>query len=182
MDKAQVREAIDAARKGIEQYLWLLRSLHRVDVTKDRNFQKRYNAFYRVRQRPPEWYKVYFGLLESQKRHGASFDEILEMMWEKLGRYEPSFSSKLVATIDPMAPIWDKFVLKNTGLKAPPYTDPDKGEKAKIVYREIREWYDAYLASPEGQEVIAVFRQEVPEHEEVTDIKKGDFVLWQTRA
>jgi hypothetical protein len=37
----------------------------------------------------------------------------------KYGKLEASFASKLLATIDPNLPVWDKHVLRNTGLKAP---------------------------------------------------------------
>ena len=101
MDEVQVRSAIQAARKGITQYIWLMRALHTVDTHKDQEFRRRYNSFYRVRQRSADWYSVYYELLESRKRTGACFDEILDTLWDKLGRYEPSFTSKLVATVDP---------------------------------------------------------------------------------
>jgi hypothetical protein len=182
LEDAAIREAIHNARKGIGQYLWLMRSLNSTNVTENKGFQRKFNAFYRVRQRSTEWYSVYYELLQRYKNTGASFDETLDTLWKKLGRYEPSFSSKLVATIDPAKPIWDRFVLMNSGLKAPLYTDVRKLAKAKIVYRQIRGWYFTQLQSENGQRILKIFDEEVPEHEEISKLKKLDFVLWQIRT
>ncbi len=55
MDESNIVTAINSARKGIAQYLEIMDLLPHVDVSRDRNFQRKYNAFYRVRQRPSEW-------------------------------------------------------------------------------------------------------------------------------
>ncbi len=107
---------------------------------------------------------------------------MLNTLWETLGRYEPSFSSKLVATIDPTLPVWDRFVLENTGLYAPAYTDAKKMQKAIPVYDQICDWYSIHLSSPDGQRKIEIFDEEIPVYEEITELKKLDFILWQTRA
>lgn len=182
MDEAAIRSAIRKADKGIAQYLWLMRSLRAVDVSTNREFQRRYNSFYRVRQRSPEWYAAYYDLLETRKNAGIGFDELLDTLWQRLGRYEPSFSSKLVASIDPTTPVWDRFVLLNTGLSAPLYVDPRRRSKAVVVYRRICDWYSTHLASADGRRIIEIFHEEIPESTEITDLKKCDFVLWQTRA
>jgi hypothetical protein len=182
MDDIDVRVAARNARKGIAQYLWLMRTLHKVDARSDKDFQRRYNSYYRVRQRSPEWYSTYYNLLEANKATGADFAEVLDTLWEQLGRYEPSFTTKLVATINPNTPVWDRFVIQNTGLQAPAYTDPLKKENAKVVYRQISDWYTMCLASADGRQIIKIFSEEVPEYEEIADLKKIDFVLWQSRG
>lgn len=182
MEERSIRNAINSARKGIDQYLWLMRNVYRCNVRMDREFQRRYNGFYRVRQRSKDWYVTYFDLLEARKFEGANFAEVLDFLWDSLGRYEPSFSSKLVATIDPHKPVWDRFVLQNTGLQEPKYSDKFRKQKAKQVYRQIGVWYSDYLTTEKGHRVIEIFDESVPEHEEITDLKKVDFVLWQTRS
>src|SRR5439155_26684006 len=99
-----------------------------------------------------------------------------------LGGCQPTFSSKLVATLDPNQPIWDKFILKNTKTKRPSYTSRNKVTQAKAAYQSIRSGYGQFLGSDEGKLVIPVFNQHVKEHARITDLKKVDFVLWQTRA
>jgi hypothetical protein len=182
VEESEVVIAVNKARNGIAQYLEIISSLPDVDVSRDRDFQRKYNAFYRVRQRPKQWYELYFSYLESSKTKVPSFDTVIDYLFSGLGRYEPSFSSKLVATLDPHQPIWDKFVLKNTGQRAPDYTARDRLEKAKTVYRSIQAWYEQYIGSEKGRTVIRVFNREIQDHQRLTDLKKIDFVLWQTRA
>lgn len=182
MEQSQIMAAIKDARKGISQYLELMDLLPRVDVSRDRTFQRKYNAFYRVRQRPREWYELYFSYMESGKANPPSFDSTIDYIFTALGRYEPSFSSKLVATLDPHRPVWDQFVLRHTRHKPPAYGTKSRLEKAKVVYRNIQRWYEQYLSSEEARYVIEQFAREVADHDRVTDLKKIDFVLWQLRA
>ena len=74
VDESQVVASINKARKGIAQYLEIMELLPYVDVSRDRNFQRKYNAFYRVRQRPKEWYELYFAYLEGGKADPPSFE------------------------------------------------------------------------------------------------------------
>ena len=181
MDDSQIVAAIEKARKGITQYLAIMDTVNRVDVSRDRDFQKRYTYFFRMRQRPPKWYEVYYAYLERSKTGPPPFDRVLDHLWFTLGKYEPSFSSKLVATLDPHRPIWDTVVLQNTGLKAPAYWDPNRVQKAKQVYRNLEKWYENYLRSVEAQRIVALFNRKIERHQRLTALKKVDFVLWQTR-
>ena len=54
---------------------------------------------------------------------------ILNEIYQKTGNIEGSFTSKLLATINPNLPIWDQYVLKNIGLKV---KETSKEEKIKI--------------------------------------------------
>lgn len=53
--------------------------------------------------------------------------------------------------------------------------------RAKTVYRNIQQWYVAFLVSAAGRRVIRTFDSRVEEHDKITGLKKVDFVLWQTR-
>ena len=182
MQKDEIVSAINRAREGIGQYLAIMDMFSTVDVSIDRNFQRQFNAFYRIRQRSERWYAEYYSLMENRKSAPIRFEEVLDHMYSVLGRYEPSFSSKLAATLDPNEPVWDKHVLQNTGQKAPYYSALDKVERAKNVFGKVREWYRKHMQSPEGKTMVTVFNDMVEEHDRITDIKKVDFVLWQTRS
>lgn len=182
MERDDIAAAIDRARDGIDQYLEIMDTLHDVDVSRDKDFQRRFNHFYRIRQRSQEWYSAYYDLMEASKVTPPAFDDVLEHLRENLGRYEPSFSSKLVATVDPSKPVWDKYVLEHSGQKAPAYSSPRKFDRAKSIYRGIQEWYSQFLESPESRTMIDTFNELVPCHDRITDIKKVDLVLWQTRS
>ncbi len=118
----KIIEAIDRARKGIAQYLEIMELFSNTDVSIDKDFQRRFNGFYRIRQRPPEWYEQYYAYMQSQKGQNPTFSCVIRHLYSVLGRYEPSFSSKLVATIDVNSPVWDSVVLRYAGIKTPLYT------------------------------------------------------------
>ncbi len=120
--------------------------------------------------------------MENSKANLPSFDSTIDYIFAALGRYEPSFSSKLVATLDPNQPVWDQFILRHTDQKPPPYGTKNRIEMAKVVYRNIQRWYEQYLSTDNGRRLIELFDQEVKDHDRVTNLKKVDFVLWQIRA
>lgn len=177
-----VLAAIRHASDDIAEYLWLMRTFREMDVTENTEFQQRFNAFYRISQRSHAWHAVYFGLLETAKVPGAEFADVLHALWEETGRYEPAFASRLVATVDPTKPNWDRFVLMNTGLRAPSYLDPEKIMRAARVYQQICDWYSIRLQSPGGQRILELFDDAVDEHEDICALKKLEFVLWHLRA
>ena len=182
MQKDKIIAAIRKAREGISQYLDIMAMLPVVDVTTHRGFQRRYNHFYRIRQRSVDWYAEYYSFMERGKGNPPRFEEVLDHLYATLGRYEPSFSSKLAATLDPGEPVWDQYVIQNTGQKAPAYSSSRKMPRAKEIFQAIREWYRERIESPEGRLMIDAFDELVDQHDQITDIKKIDFVLWQTRG
>jgi len=182
LDDGAVRTAIHDASSDIAEYLWLRRSLNQVDVTDDPGFQQRFNAYHRISRRSQEWHTAYYWLLETAKAVGAEFADILYTLWDRTGRYEPAFSSRLVAMVDPSRPNWDRFALATTGLRAPAYTDPDKLEKAVAVYQGICEWCGTRLASRGGQRILALFDEEVPDHQGISDLRKLEWVLRYARG
>ncbi|MGZ3881750.1 MAG: hypothetical protein ACXVBF_10450 [Flavisolibacter sp.] len=99
-----------------------------------------------------------------------------------MGRYEPSFSSKLVATVDPFKPVWDEHILNNTGHTAPSYQSNTKFSDAKAAYSSIEGWYMEFLKSDTGKLCVNTFNEKVEQYFEITDLKKVDFILWQTRG
>lgn len=181
MTHDEVQVAISKATKGIGQYLDLQQRFGQVDVSADREFQRKYNAFYRVQRRQPSWYGSYYELMQELKSSKPTFADVLDRIHEATGRYEPSFASKLVATIDPTRPIWDVYVLANTNHVAPSYANKNKLSLAKAAYESIIHWYEDFLGSEMGQLCIREFNNTIPHHANITDLKKVDFILWQTR-
>jgi hypothetical protein len=93
---------------------------------------------------------------------------------------EASFSSKLVATINPELPIWDSIVLNHLGKKAPAYYRKNRLKETVILYEEIAKWYERFMKTEEAMGIIQLFDEDYP-NSGLTDIKKVDFVLWQIR-
>ena len=182
MVTSDVTSAIVNAKPGIQKYLALMSQVETVDVSTDALFQRAYNGFYRVQRREHSWYGAYYQLMEQLKGSKPTFAEVLDHMHQATGRYEPSFSSKLVATLNPQKPVWDTHVLRNINRKAPSYQSRKKIEDAKSCYAYMEDWYQTFLASTECAGWIGQFNERVPEHGKLTDLKKVDFILWQMRG
>ena len=168
---------MDKIEAGLKKYCYIMERLHKIDVSTDRDFQKAYNGFYRLRQRSADFYACYYGYLEQQKNNAAlNFEDVLTYLYENTGRVEASFSSKLLATVRPELPIWDSFVLKNLGLRAPNYNCKNRLRRVAALYDQICRWYQSGKAA----ECVAEFDGLYP-GTNITDTKKADFILWQRR-
>lgn len=181
MVSTEVTSAIIKAQPGIQKYLALMDQVKTVDVSTDAVFQRAYNGFYRVQRRKSSWYDTYYNLMEQLKGSKPTFGDILDRLYEATERYEPSFSSKLVATLSPDKPVWDIHVLRNLKKKAPAYYSRTKIEDAKQRYSDIENWYQTFLPSDEGINWVTQFNNLIPAHGKLTDLKKVDFILWQMR-
>lgn len=180
MDQSQIKAALEKSKPGLEKYLKIMNMVRKVDVSQNKEFQKAFNGFYRVRQRQKIFYETYYSFMEKNKETDPSFEKTLRYLYEKSGRMEPSFSSKLVATLNPKLPIWDSVVLSNFSLKAPAYNRKNRLEELIVLYDLIIEKYNKLLDDEAGKIITELFERQYPKTG-ITDIKKVDFVLWQTR-
>lgn len=176
-----VADAIRKAKPGIARYLALMNLYGQVDVSADTDFQRQYNGFYRMRQRTPAYYQAYYQLMERLRDAKPSFDTVIDALYAATGRFEPSFSSKMVATLDPHKPVWDMYVLQNLGLKAPTSNSKSRLVNLKKCYSAIEDWYRNFLGTNEARDWIEQFDSEVEEHANFTQLKKIDLILWQMR-
>lgn len=162
---------------GLKKYCSIMTELYQTDVAQDKAFQRMFNGFYRMRQRPKDFYSVYFSFLEENKMNkDLTFEEVLTYLFRETGEVHASFSSKLLATVRPEMPIWDKFVLQNLGLRPTYGYEANRLEKTVVLYQKICDWYHTEDAAKKLEEFNAVF----PEAE-ISDVKKIDFILWATR-
>ena len=118
--------------------------------------------------------------MEAGKREKPTFLKTLHELYERTGRIEVSFASKLVATLDPEKPVIDQFVLANFNLTPTYRTGSDREGKALKVYSQLCAMYETFITSPEGQLILTRFRDRYPKAD-VTDTKRIDLVLWQIR-
>ena len=165
---------------GLDKYAKIMKRATTVDVSCDPEFQREFNGFYRVR-RNAEWRKSYYQLFERAKKESYSFGDVVGSLYVYTGSIEASFASKMIATIDPGKPIWDRYVLQNLGLELKGKTPLEKVKSADEIFHRIEEWYAAYLKTEEALENIAVFDQTLPGYKWLTDIKKIDYLLWCKR-
>lgn len=150
-----------------------------IDVSKNADFQKMFDSYYVVR-RNENWRKKFFALLqEKRSSKEITYEEIIDHLFKETGWVEASFSSKLLATIDPEKPILDSQVLDNLGLEIKGATKANKVASAKTCYAEIVNRYKNYQKTDAYHDAIAMFDAHFPSYKDsLTDIKKIDFFLW----
>lgn len=174
---------LEARSSGLARYDYLQRSLLKKDVTSNRDFQRAFKSFYRVR-RGEGWCRVFFSALEREKHnHALSFRDVLEEIYRETGRVEASFSSKLAATVDENLPVWDKHVLHNLELKPPYSAMAPEGRLNRCVelYSRIQSWTSNAIRQSAFPEWRRRFDRAFPSFRHFTDVKKLDLFLWQSR-
>ena len=137
-----------------------------------------------MRQRSARWYRHYFNYLEQQKKNTRLlFKDTLQDIQSTFGRVEPSFASKLVATIRPETPVYDSVVLRNLGIKGSRSYAPAavRFDDALRAYEEIQEFHEHALSSKVFPKLKSQFDRSFSQFAEFTDAKKLDFLLWQWR-
>lgn len=166
--------------KGVEQYLKIQSEFSKInDIAIDRDFQKKFNHFYRVR-RSPDWQSVYFSLLQSQRHNNPNFAFILDEIHRRTGRYEASFASKLIATIDVNSVVIDSVVLKNLGLKLPYANSVDRRSKILDTFKKLQATFEAISKSEAGELAIRKFEEKYGSSV-ISRVKIVDLILWQYR-
>ena len=172
-----MEKIIDRVKIGIDKYNWIMSRVDEVNVSADSEFQRLYNGFYRMRQRPAGFYASYYAYLEQNKHNRElTFEDVVAYLYRETGSIHASFSSKLLATVNPDMPIWDKFVLQNLGLRTPYYYEKDRLQKTVQIYQCICDWYK----SSEATEKLNEFNRLFP-NTDISNVKKIDFILWATR-
>lgn len=165
-------------KRGVEKYQLIMKMYDKFNVSKDKDFQRLYNGFYRVAHRPKDWYLCYYRMLEGLKTKNRTFKYILRKLHKRTGRLEASFSSKMYHTRNPDSPIIDKWVLKNMGLRLPLAHEDNRIEKTVQLYDNLIKRYKDLALSDEGKEYVERFNKICP-NTKITKVKKIDFILWQ---
>ena len=168
----------------LRRYDTLQRTLHATDVSADREYQKLFNGFYRMQRRRAEWYKFFFSMLQEEKNNNSvTFGHVLETVYRHQHRVEPSFSSKLVATIRPDMPVYDRYVRENLELSIPKaHLRADRRiQMFAALYVDLQTKLRELVRTDRFRELEAAFDQRFPAYTHFTDVKKLDLFLWQHR-
>lgn len=80
---------------GLDIYEEIMTAAPVTDVSQSREFQKKFNTFYRIR-RNAEWRKDYYELFELAKKGHYPFDDVISLLYVRTGNIEASFSSKTI--------------------------------------------------------------------------------------
>ena len=177
---AEVLEKRLASSLGLDRYAEIMKKAKTTNTSEDREFQRLFNAFYRVR-RNEAWRKIYYSMFEEMKQGSPTFESILRILYEKTGNIEASFSSKMLATLCPEKPIWDRYVLENLGLKLDGSSKEQQLHNAVLLYKEIENWYLSFLTTDNAMACLETFDNTFHGYTWISDIKKIDCFLWSIR-
>ena len=168
-------QAWDLINTGI-----LMEQVSITNVAVDTDFQRIFNSFYIVR-RNKCWRKSYYEYFESVKNGKPTFESIITYLYKSTGNIEPSFSSKMLATILLEKPIWDRYVVQNLNMQLTGVTKEEKLKKAILLYADMEKWYADFLETEKGRECISEFDRVLPDYKGMSSIKKIDSILWCIR-
>ncbi len=108
------------------------------------------------------------------------FSDILDRLYKATGRYEASFASKLLATVEPSMPVIDSIVLRNLNLRLATSHSKDRAAHICQLHTTLLACFKEFLSTENGKYLVQCFLETYPDAE-VTEIKMLDLVLWQTR-
>ena len=165
---------------SLDKYNYLRNEVYNYDVSKDKNFQKTFNSFYRVR-RNEKWRIKFYSYFEKIKNNPEiSFDIVVKDLLLETGYLEASFSSKLLATINTNMPIWDQYVLNNLGFKVSGSTKQERLDSVIEIYGKIIEQEKKLLEREDIKKSVDKMREEFNEYD-LSEIKALDYILWNSR-
>ena len=177
IDIATIRNTFPTISKGLEKYVKIISEFRKCDVSVDLGFQRTYKGFYRMRQRTQEFYECYFDYMEANKSSDITFGDVLSFLYKSTSRIEPSFSSKMLATINPEMPVWDVNALSNLSIRPPRPYHKERLKATVDTYSVLLDWYAGYVGTQNARDVIGVFDEIYPDTQ-ITNVKKIDIALW----
>lgn len=179
LTKSAIDNAMLSLKEGLQQYQTLQAQISKVDVESDREFQRGFNRFYRVR-RNAAWQAEFYALFAEALKHNYDFRRVCNELHDRTDRWEASFASKLVASVDPKQPVIDSVVLKNLSLRLPPHDDENRLASLCDLHAELKAKLEAILDAEHGKYIVEQFKKLYPTAA-ITSIKMVDLVLWQIR-
>ena len=164
----------------LPRYAYIMQTVDKVNVEYDRDFQKAFNGFYKVRLSNSSCYKGFYHLFEESKKFRGSltYGALLDELHFITGRVEVSFASKILATLNTNQPIWDSRVLKYLHVELSGRSDEEKLNSAKVLYSQIERLYDEYMKTEEARKNISVFDDFFPDYAWISNVKKIDYMMW----
>ena len=187
INESKTKPILKNLKTGLKQYLCIQRSVYLTNVGKDILFQEVFSNFYRIDPfKDKKWKKEFYTLLEASKHKKVNFENILTVLHKKTGDIDASFSSKLVATINPEMPVIDSVVLQNLRLNTE-YQEicrepdvPRRMERTTALRQKLIKWFNVFLRTKGGRNLIKRFISEYP-YANITKTKMFDLILWQIR-
>jgi hypothetical protein len=174
----------------IHPYVWLLQSLRNVDVSQNREFQRKYCSYWAVNGAGlgQVFRSYYFGLLEQTKHSSAcptvetiarALHKIPVNVTEKKS-LQFSFASKLAHMVNPRLPVYDRMVETFYFLPRSYSGTPDnKLLNLMCSYHFLVGEYERVLRERLLETAIHTFRQRFSMSAVYSDEKIIDTLIWK---
>ena len=154
----------------------------------DESFRRVFTKFYLSAQgkmRRSENQEPFFAKMKTCEKN-KDLAELVEELYEELpiGKYEFSFATKMLHTVNPDSPIYDskvrKYLKYEEGVNFWLYFRPRKDVLSQIKHDWLllKEWYDAFLPTARAKEWIAWFDARFPDAAWLSPTKKIDFIIF----
>lgn len=186
----------------LDRYLWLQDAFQNDNLVVGGTFTTRFAAFYGLRRSKKSesgqsWQAVYFEYLKSLRDQKArpSFAEALAWLSDRLPPLkkggarpiEASFTSKMLATLDPDRPVLDSEILAHLKLQLPAYHHDRERRLADTirVFSDMEGRLKAVVRSVEWKAAREEFDAAFPGRNtraRVTDMKALDLIVWASRG
>jgi hypothetical protein len=165
----------------LHQYDTLQKDLQATNVAADRKYQRTFADFYKLRG-PSSFREIYFSTLEKEKSvNDLDFRRLLHELFAQCTKVHASFTSKLLATINPDLPVYDREVLIR--MRFSPYlvgTAEVRLDRAVDRYQPIENFHRHAKQHPRFDTLIASFDCKFPAFHHFTGTKKLDLMMWQS--
>ncbi|MCL2759526.1 MAG: hypothetical protein FWD22_04880 [Treponema sp.] len=185
VDDKVIIEVIADVNSGLKKYKKIMELFnnHKIDVSKDKDFQRYFNDFFQMGRHNEEFYNEYYSYFEFLKGSVPDFKDAMDAFYKKIGKVEASFISKMLHMLDNNLPIYDNNILKYFWIVKPTHSDDYKKriQKAIVIYRRISQWYADFIPGEEGQKWLRLFDEQYPDSN-ISSVKKIDFILGKLGA
>jgi hypothetical protein len=182
LDKDRLTAAFHTLEKraDVERLMRVLEIREKPGLASDRDYQKNYNGYYKLIRRKQSFYEAYYAVLENAASAAAppSLSLVLQELYKKTGERHLSFGSKLCATLDDTAVIFDKYVasffkVPNSGLPRQNWLP-----KALDRYERIKQGIHDFTRHEEWPGIRSEFDLMFPQAKHLPDVRVADLVVW----
>jgi hypothetical protein len=186
LDDDRVRAALNllGKREDVGTLLEILEIRKNPSLAEKREYQKTFTGYYRMGRKKQSFYQAYYSILQNAACGGSlpSLAAVLQKLFDQTAEKHLSFSSKLCATLDDNAVIFDRNVAGFFGVPHGDLGQQNWLTKALERYRRIEQGIVSFTHQSAWPEMRAQFNEAFPDATHLPDIRVADLIIWADGA
>ncbi|HTT75351.1 MAG TPA: hypothetical protein VMF50_05150 [Candidatus Binataceae bacterium] len=186
LDDGQVTAAINLLgnRGDVATLLEIIAIRKTPALAENRDYQRTFTGYYRMGRKKQSFYQAYYSMLQNAARADSlpSLSAVLQNLFDQTREKHLSFSSKLCATLDDNAVIFDKNVAGFFGVPRGDLGQQNWLTKALDRYRRVQQGIDSFTHQPAWPQMRAQFNEKFPNAIHLPDIRVADLIIWADGA